>query len=333
MTSVNRADVTFTYRRGVFRRGSRLFAGRGIALPRPAITLSVIAAALLLGLGAGWLSASLPDMLAAEPSVTPSPSPSSLLDEAPEPSIGPLAPITRTLGADDAAAGILSTQVPMRGDGTFTVVPGVGEPTAATGDVRWVSVTVEDGLDVDAEAFRDYVMDVLNDNRAWGSGRSIQYVPTDGVADYRVMLASPYTAAALCPNPHEPVEAGPVAPASASPSPEAAKASPSPSPETDEAVDLCAGGVVMVSLYDWTAGIDAYANDYSGARAYQVLHRMGHVRGLEDVACTGERADAMVNQTEELPEGCAVNPWPFPDASPTLDATPSPTPGATTDAS
>jgi len=331
VTSVNRADVTFTYRRGVFRRGSRLFAGRGIALPRPAITLSVIAAALLLGLGAGWFSATLPDMLAAEPSVTPSPSPSSMLDEATEPSIDPLAPITRTLGTDDAAAGILTADVPLRGEGTFTVVPGVGVPTAATGDVRWVSVTVEDGLDVDAEAFRDYVMSILNDNRAWGSGRAIQYVPTDGVADYRVMLASPYTSAALCPNPHEAVVAGPVAEVSPSASPEAA--SPSPTAGSDEPVDLCAGGVVMVSLYDWTAGFDSYSDDYAGARAYQVLHRMGHVRGLDDVACEPPRADAMVNQAEPLAEGCEPNPWPFPDASPTLEAVPTPTAGATTDAS
>ncbi len=155
------------------------------------------------------------------------------------------------------------------------MVPGTDEPDDGKGDVRWVSVAVEDGVSADAGAFRNYVLSVLNDNRAWGSGGHLQYVATDGVADYRVLLASPYTTAAVCPDPHVAVTVGPVTEASPSAIGRSPTASAAPqaqgdavngtsAPSADSPYEhLCADdGVIVISSYDWTAGYPAFADDY-----------------------------------------------------------------------
>jgi hypothetical protein len=254
-----------------------------------------------------------------------------------EPSLPPLEAITRELTVDDRTAGVVTTSYVVRGDGTFTVVAGKDEPDDSNRDVRWVSFAVEDGVSVDAQAFRGYVMSVLNDNRAWGSGGQLQYVATDGVADYRVLLASPYTTAAVCPDQHVAVALGPVTEASPSPSADAeaivapqaegaAVNGASPNPSDSPYDRLCSGdGVMVLSSYDWTAGIPGFAEDYVGAREYLVLHRLGHLMGREDSVCKSGRADVMDLQRDVLPEECEANPWPFPDAPPVLPP-PTPTP-------
>jgi hypothetical protein len=341
VTSVNDVCPCGNYRRGVFRRDKAVFAGRGISLPGLAITAGVIVAAFGLGLVAGWITDGLPERLHAEPSPTPTPTPSFGLSPTVEPSLPPLSPITRTLTSDDRAAGIVTTDYVVRGDGTFSVVPGTDVPDENKGDVRWVSVAVEDGVSSDPVALRDFVLGVLNDNRAWGTGGHLQYVATDGVADYRVLLASPYTTAAVCANPHVASPAGPVVEASPSPSPSpspSASASATPSapsgavndvtePTPDSPYDhLCTkDGVIVLSSYDWTAGYPAYGDDYTGAREYMLLHRLGHIKGREDSECKSGRAKVMDMQRDELPEGCEVNPWPYPDAPEVLPS-PSPTP-------
>jgi len=335
VTSVNDVCPCGNYRRGVFRTDKAVFAGRGISLPGLAVTAGVILVAFGLGLVAGWITDGLPERLRAEPSVTPSPSPSFGLDPTVEPSLPPLAPITRDLTTDDREAGVNTTRYALRGEGTFTVVPGTDEPDEGGGDVRWVSVAVEDGVSADPVALRDFVLGVLNDNRAWGTGGHLQYVATDGVADYRVLLASPYTTAAVCPNPHVAAPAGPVVEASPSPSPSANAAPPAQGDAVNGAAEatpdtlydhLCTqDGVIVLSSYDWTAGYPAYGDDYAGARQYMLLHRLGHIRGLEDSECTSGRADVMDMQRDALPDGCEVNPWPNPDA-PAVLPSPSPTP-------
>ena len=310
------------YRRGVFRRQQPLFAGRGIPLPGLLVTAAVSVIALGLGVGAAWATVSITDAIAAadEPSESATPVPSMDIDV----TLEPLAPITRALTADDERAGVTSTDFKMTGDGVLTVVPGSGKEVEGAGDVRWVSISVEGGVNVDAEAFADYVMEVLKDNRGWGSGGTFQFVRTDGAADYRVVLASPTTAAALCPDPHVVANAGPVAEVTLSPG-ASATATPSQASNTASATAegvevLCddSGGVVL-STYDWIKGIDNYADDVNSSRIFMIQHRLGHLLGKADASCSSERADIMVNQDQELPEGCAVNPWPFPDASPVLD--------------
>jgi hypothetical protein len=92
---------------------------------------------------------------------------------------------------------------------------------------------------------------------------------------------------------------------------------------------LCSeDGVIVLSVYDWTAGLPAYIDDYSGARNYMLLHRLGHLMGREDTACAAGRAVVMDLQYDDFPEGCEVNPWPYPDA-PAASPTPTPSPTAT----
>lgn len=314
-----------------------MFAGRGISLPGLAVTAGVVVVAFGLGLVAGWITDGLPSRLRAEPSPSASPTATPGLSPTIEPSLPPLDPVTRDLTVDDRAAGVVTTDYLVRADGTFTVVPGKDEPDASKSDVRWVSFAVEDGVSVDAVAFRRYVMSVLNDNRAWGTDGQLQFVATDGVADYRVVLASPYTTAAVCPDQHVAVTVGPVIEASPTPS---ADAAPSLAPQasggavngatdapTASAYDHLCGddGVIVLSAYDWTAGLPGFADDYVGARRYLVLHRMGHLMGREDSTCATGRAAVMDTQRDVLPEGCEPNPWPYPDAPESMP-TPSPTP-------
>ena len=325
MTSVD-GDVPYgNYRRGVFRPGKTMFAGRGISLPGFAVTAGVIVLAFGLGLGAGWLTDSLPGILHADPEATPSPSVSHAIVPTVAPSLPPLAPITRELTQEDRDAGVTTTAYKVRGDGTFRVVPGTGVPSPTGGDVRWVSVSVEDGVTADARAFRAFVLNALNSNRGWGSGGSLQFVGTDGVADYRVVLASPYTTAAVCPDPHEAVAVGPVTEAtpSATPSP-----TPSPTSGSDDgtAAHLCSqDGVIVLSTYDWTAGLPAYGTDYQGSRVYLLMHRLGLLMGRDETTCASGRADVMDAQQENLSADCQVNPWPYPDAPEVLN-TPTPAP-------
>lgn len=314
----------------MLRRFGGIFAGRGITLPGFVVSAAVIVSAFCLGIGAGWFTANLPEMLEAEPPPSPTPSPSPMIDISSTPSLPPLPPITRALEQDDRDAGIVTTEIELKGEGIFTVVRGVGTPAPTEGDVRWVSVAVEDGVRADATLFRSYVMDVLNDNRAWGSGDSVQYVHTDGVADYRIILVSPYTAAAMCPDAHAAVQSGPVVPVSPSPTPEPEEHTAVAMPPSvagtgylaDVGENVCADdSVVVVSIYDWTAGTAAFGDDYTSARQFLLLHRLGHLAGNPDVACAGGRADVMVNQHEELAEGCEANPWPFPDAPVEVEVT------------
>lgn len=337
MTSVNGVCPYGNYRRGVLQRVKTMFAGRGISLPGLAVTAGVVVVAFGLGLVAGWITDGLPARLHAEPTPSASPSPSVGLSPMIEPSLPPLDPIIRALTVDDRRAGVITTDYVVRADGTFAVVPGKDEPDDGKGDVRWVSFAVEDGVSIDAEAFRGYVMGVLNDNRAWGTAGQLQYVVTAGVADYRVLLASPYTTAAVCPDQHVAVTVGPVTEASATPSadpagviaPQASGGAvngASEAPSDSQYDHLCSeDGVIVLSAYDWTAGLPGFADDYASARQYLVLHRLGHLLGREDSACTSGRAAAMDIQHDVLPEGCEVNPWPHPDAAPVLP-TPTPTP-------
>lgn len=303
-----------------------MFAGRGIALPGAGVTLLVVAIAFGLGMAAGWASGLVPALVEADPSPSPSASPVASIVASVEPVLPSMAPITRLLTPEDAAAGVTTTKVQTRADGTITVVPGIGSPVEGDGDVRWVSVAVEDGVEADAAAFKAYVIETLNANRGWGTGHAVQYVPTTGVADYRIVLASPYTAAVLCPDRHLTRAVASVTEASATPSPAASEV---PDVAVDTPWSCDQDGVIVISSYDWTAGFPAYSNDYPGARTYLLNHSIGHLLGKDDVECAGGLAGIMVVQEESLPEGCEVNPWPNPAApidyvEPSASPTPAP---------
>lgn len=296
------------YPRAMDRRSGGLFAGRGIALPPLRITLIAVIAAFGLGIGTGWLTGYVPDLYRDwQAGPVPSASPSPTLTAEPEVSLSPLAPITRELDEADADAGVLLTNVVERGEGTFTSVPVPDSATGTTDDggpVRFVRVDVEDGVRVDEEALAAFVMETLNDHRGWGSAGRMQFVLTDGAADVRVTLASPYTVATLCPNPHEAAVLAVDGASSASPSAAA----------DDDAEPNCATlGAAPISSYDWTAGLDAFGDKRTQARRYLINHMVGHVLGEEDTECIEGRAEITVDQ-QAMPGACRTNPWPFPDA-------------------
>lgn len=281
-------------------RGSRgLFAGRRIGRPGLWVSVATVAVAFGLGVGVGYGTGLVPDLYARwtaspEPSTSPSPSASAT----PEVSVGPLAPIERELDDADTLAGLTSLTVPTQASGTLTPVVGTTTEVEGGGPVRYVRIEVEDGIDVSATVFRDFVMATLNDPRGWGSDGRQQFVLTDGVADVRIVLASPLTLATLC----RPIDVEPTA-----------AASPEPTPSPSAALPCESQGIVPLSLQDWAAGLSRYAEDRTGSRQYQVGHGAGYVLGEEVGACSSGRASVMVVQ-ESMPAECSVNPWPFPDA-------------------
>lgn len=185
----------------------------------------------------------------------------------------------------DAAAGLLSLDVPTKASGTLVVVPG-SQPAPGTGTVRTIRIEVEDGLDVDAGRFAATVMETLNDPRGWGHDGSITFARTDGDADLRVVLASPTLVDTLC------------APL-----------------ETVGKVSCGARGAAVLNFLRWVDGSTAWSGDKVGYRQYLVNHEVGHVLGHRHEYCggRGQLAPLMQQQTGPM-SPCLPNSWPAPDA-------------------
>jgi len=290
----------------MIRRPGRVFAGRGITLKGTVLTVVIIAVAFALGIGAGWGTGLIADSLAApEPTPSASPSPSPSPTPTIDVSLPPMEPITRVLDADDLAAGLTGLSFPVRADGTFVTATAGPTPSPSAGITRLVKIDAEAGLPVDVDSLATFVMATLNDTRGWSNGSSVTFVLTDGAPDLRVVLASPYTAAALCPTPHQ---EAPLTPESPTPS-----ATPEPSPSTTAATQCASAGVVALSIYDWAAGIPTFGEERTASREWLVNHGVGHVLGKPDAKCSKGVADVMTNQ-RELNERCTPNPWPLPSA-------------------
>lgn len=290
-------------------------------MPPLKVTAAVLVVGFGVGFAVGWATGELGSGLAAPPpqetpSPTPSPTPESSV------SVPPLAPIDREVDDDDRTAGLVSLTVPRDGAGTFTTVTRDAEATGDTASVRLVRVEFEDGLAMSGPQLASFVLEALNDPRGWGARGRFEFVPTAGAPDLRVVIASPVTVAATCPDPHVPARVGAA---------ETNGASPEPSPTADAGTDVvvtCADqGLVMVSLQDWAAGLESFGDDRSEARAYLINHYVGHALGEADATCESGRAPVMTDQ-RELAEECDPNAWPNPD-EPITAATPEPTPEPT----
>ena len=293
--------------------------------------LLVALAALAAGLLVGWATTVIPGLVnRVEP--TPSSTPTPSVTAPGGVAVPTLEPILREIDDADLAAGITAVDYTYQGKGTFTILPGTGEPDSSGAPVRWVSISVEDGIEADPSAFAAYVLDALADNRGWASDGRLQFVQTDGVADYKIKLASPFTAAAICADNHVAVVTGPVTEASASPD-----AEPTVAPgltggdESDggATTSVCAtNGEIIISIYEWTAGFTAFDPDRDAARHYILNHQLGHLFGHPELECTSGRADVMANQRGAgFP--CDANPWPFPDAAVTDPTLPGGAPSVT----
>lgn len=297
-----------------------MFARSGTGGPGLRAAVLVILIAFVAGIAMGWGTGLIGEQLAApEPSASPSASASPAAT--PEVSVPPMPPIDRELDDADRLAGLTSLDVPPEGEGTFSIASTDGVPTGDSASVRWVRVEYEDGLQMSGRELSQFVLNVLNDPRGWGARGRYEFVPTAGAPDIRVVVASPTTAAATCEDPHAASSIGALQDAASTPTPE-------PSPSED--VTCADRGLVMLSQYDWAAGLASYGEERTDSRAYQVNHGVGHLLGDEDVECTSGRALVMTDQ-RELAEDCEPNPWPSPDEpvpDPSASAQPSASPAA-----
>ena len=201
----------------------------------------------------------------------------------PEPSPSPSVLPTPSADAEDLEAGILDTAVRTRGSGVLVVVP--GRPAApGHGTVHRVRVEVERGLPVDAQRFARFVMTTLNDPRGWGAGGGLTFARTDGAADFRVVLASPATNAALC----RPLD-------------------------TRGEASCGREGRAVLTFSRWVRTTPEFARIPTTYRRYVLNHEVGHLLGHQHQKCLrpGAPAPVMQQQTYGL-NGCRANPWPYP---------------------
>lgn len=178
-----------------------------------------------------------------------------------------------------------------QGDGTYTVVPGVGS-VAGSGPLRRYSVEYENGIaGIDMTAVTATIEATLSDPRSWtGDGQfSLQRVDS-GAIDFRITITSSLTVRTLC-GYEQQIETSCYDPAS---------------------------DRVVLNDSRWVRGAVAYANDLDTYRHYMINHETGHALGFEHVfACLpGGKAPIMMQQTitvqAENGQMCQPNPWPHP---------------------
>lgn len=303
----------------LLRRGGPILTGRRI--PGRIVIVAIVLLAFGVGVGAGWGSGFVAGFVV---SALPGPdsSTSPLVSTSGQPNadipVDLYPALTRFMNSDDRDAGLTSLDIPVRGDGNLTVVPGESDPVG-TGPTRWVRIEIEDGVPIDPDIVTPYVMSILGDAQGWTAHGRVSFGRTDGVADIRIVFASPKTAESLCPRPHDPATVDieppdvpvvvPLPQASPSPS-----ASPSASP--DEAESCADQGILVVSAYQWAAGAKAFGDDTAAWRDYMINHPIGHLLGEPDAPCggTGQLAPVMQNQELDITP-CLANGWPFPVSS------------------
>ncbi len=242
----------------------------------------VVALAAVVGAGIAGISYGLGAPAATNAPAAPSPSgpPSASPSPSPTPvpSLSPSPPPpSPTVGA-----------VPARGTGAFAYSVAGGERAGTAGRLVRYTVASEQGSGVDAETFAVAVHETLADPRSWiGGGRvSFQRVPAGQPSELTVHLATPGTTDTMC-----------------------AKRGV----RTRGEVSCRGGRDVIINLKRWQLGVAWYPvlADY---RDMVVNHEVGHFLGNGHVVCPrrGAPAPVMARQTFGL-EGCAQNPWPYPD--------------------
>jgi hypothetical protein len=195
-----------------------------------------------------------------------------------------------------AAALPVGPAYPVRGDGTFRVLPGTSK-VVGTGKLYRYSIEVENGITgVDLTEYQNLVVQTLSDPRSWsGHGVALQRVDS-GRIDFHISLTSAMTVRRLC-GYTVPVETSCYASAGG-----------------QSAVNR-----VVLNVARWVRGSTAYVGDLNAYRIYMINHEDGHALGHQHAhqCLPGGLAPVMMQQTFGLRSAatgqlCAANPWPYP---------------------
>ncbi|WP_344489636.1 DUF3152 domain-containing protein [Glycomyces endophyticus] len=171
------------------------------------------------------------------------------------------------------------------GTGTWTYA----EPTSTdvfgdAGTLLQYNIAVENGIELDAAAFSDFVHATLADPRSWTAGGGWRFQQVGGGdADFTVYLASPEQRSYLCGS-------------------------------QNTTVSCRNGDNVVINSARWITGVEHWDGTLDSYRQYAVNHEVGHRLGHGHEVCPGdgEVSPVMAQQTYQL-AGCTGNAWPFPD--------------------
>ena len=180
-------------------------------------------------------------------------------------------------------------EMPSAGSGIFTVAAGTSAAPEAGRRSVTVLVRTEDGIPVEATAFADEVMRILNDPRGWGAVDGVSFARTDADAEAEIVisLASPATTDKLC---------GEL--------------------PTNGYTSCGRGRPVNINGDRWVEGAAAFMNaggTIEEYRAYVINHEVGHSLSHphEECPAPGQLAPIMLQQTLTVGE-CVPNGWPAP---------------------
>jgi len=194
--------------------------------------------------------------------------------------------------------------------GTWQFANGSGPVWGTAGPVYSFRVAVESGLPVSVSEFTGVVDGALGDWRSWAGAGTLRMVrvPGSSASNFTVYLAKPWTAYSLCLGVNVDILIGGV-------------------PYTS----CQAGAAIVINADRYLGGARAFTGSLTIYRQYAINHEVGHRLGRAHVSCPGAGQLAPVMQQQTLGmQGCAPNPWPYPNAAPPPTTPPPTTPPPTT---
>ena len=223
------------------------------------------------------------------------------------PSAAPIGPSTQQVKVDvggqteDLPADALppGPDYTMRGDGTFRVLAGTTPVVGSGGPVRKYVIEVENGVTgIDLSAYAALIDTTLDAPKGWTGGNhnlSLQRVPTEAQADFRIALTSSLTLRPPCGH--------------------------SLNIETSCWDDQHGPSRVYLNVARWVRGDAQFGQDLSDYRLYMINHEVGHALGhVHTYVCLPNGlAPVMMQETITLKEHqgvgpliCQPNVWPYP---------------------